>query len=371
VSHLTEAQIKAFRVADNRLVELRAWDKGALAIEFAVLIDLNVDLTLTGFEIPEIDLTIGEEALQAAPEENPFDLIRKGSPISSLRRAWRLGEHELLCGSVLNLPDVDRLMGGRKAAMAFLDPPYNVRIQGHVGRSGKICHPEIKMASGELDGPEFQEFLRRSFEVVSSVLARNALAYICIDCRSASLLDVVGRSVFRRLVNWATWVKDLPGMGSFFRSQSEFILIYCDGDGPFLNNVQLGRFGRNRSNVWNYPGVIGINGPRRRELEPHPTPKPVTLVQDAILDCTRPRDLVIDTFLGGGATLMACERSGRVCRGMEIDSHYVDVCVRRWQAETGRKATCANSGVRFDDLAKRPAGGAQMLPATSDVEEQP
>jgi DNA modification methylase len=227
------------------------------------------------------------------------------------------------------------------------------------------------MASGEMSGSEFREFLRHCAESIGAVLKVDGLAYFCIDWRSASLLDGVARGCFKRSVNWAVWVKDAPGQGSFLRSQCEHILIYCNGDGPFLNNIQLGRFGRNRSNVWSYPGTVGFNRERRAELELHPTPKPVAMVQDAILDCTRRREIVIDTFLGGGATLMACERSGRVCRGMEIDPHYVDVCVRRWQAETGGRAVCADTGDKFDDVAAVATRAPLMLPSPSKAENRP
>jgi len=258
-------------------------------------------------------------------------------------------------------------MCGHSAAMAFLDPPYNVRMKGHVGGRGRIQHDEFAMASGEMTEEQYASFLAMAMEHVRTVLAENALAYFCIDWRSAGLLDGIARRCFRKPVNWATWVKNAAGQGSFLRSQHEFVLIYCNGDGPFLNNVQLGRYGRNRSNVWNYPGVVGFNRERRAELAQHPTPKPVALVRDAILDCTKPRDIVLDTFLGGGATLMACERSGRTCRGLELSAAYVDVCVCRWQSKTGRKAVCADTGVAFDDVSARPVG-ILMLAAPSKSE---
>jgi DNA modification methylase len=223
------------------------------------------------------------------------------------------------------------------------------------------------MASGEMTEKQYASFLLTAVERVRAVLNENALAYICIDWRSAGLLDGIARRCFRKPVNWVTWVKDAAGQGSFLRSRHEFVLIYCNGDGPFLNNVQLGRYGRNRSNVWNYPGVVGFNRERRAELAQHPTPKPVALVRDAIFDCTKPAGIVLDTFLGGGATLMACERSGRICRGLELAPAYVDVCVRRWQSETGRRAVCADTGATFDEVAASMPGALLMLSPPSKL----
>jgi DNA modification methylase len=235
-----------------------------------------------------------------------------------------LGGHRVLCGSVLDMTAVERLMAEERAAMVFTDPPYNVPIDGHATGLGKIHHRPFAMATGEMSSPAFAAFLARSL--------RNQAA-----------------------------AKDNGGMGSLYRSQHELVFVFKTGGGSHRNNVQLGRFGRNRSNVWHYPGVNSF-GRKTNEgnlLEMHPTVKPVALVADAILDCTARGDIVLDGFLGSGTTVMAAERIGRRCFGTEIDPVYVDTIVRRWQSLTGGTARDAATGAAFDDLVR----GAEVADA--------
>jgi DNA modification methylase len=238
-------------------------------------------------------------------------------------------------------------MAGDKAAMVFSDPPYNVPIDGFVGGKGKIRHREFAMAAGELSPAEFQAFLGTVVGHMTAHSIDGALHYLCMDWRHAhELLAAAERSY--SLKNLAVWVKDRAGMGSLYRSQHELIFVLKHGKGRHRNNVELGRHGRHRSNVWHYPSIVSDRkGEEGDLLALHPTVKPIRLVADAVLDASARGDVVLDPFLGSGTTLMACQRVGRHCRGMELDPRYVDVVIRRWQRDTGDAAIHAGSGQTF------------------------
>jgi DNA modification methylase len=248
-------------------------------------------------------------------------------------------------------------MGEERAAMVFSDPPYNVPIDGHASGLGAIHHSPFAMATGEMSRPGFAVFLATGLRHLAGFSAGGALLYVCIDWRHVGELLAAGRETDARLENLCVWVKDNAGMGSLYRSQHELILVFRTGRGRHRNNVQLGRFGRSRSNVWHYPGVNSFS--RKTEegnlLALHPTVKPVALVADAILDCTSYGDIVLDGFLGSGSTMIAAERTGRRCYGLELDPGYVDTIIRRWQSLTGGIASHAESGRSFDELANEAA----------------
>jgi DNA modification methylase len=245
-------------------------------------------------------------------------------------------------------------MGEERAAIVFTDPPYNVPIDGHATGLGAIHHRSFAMAAGEMSRPGFAVFLATSLRHLAAFSSSGALLYVCMDWRHIAELLAAGREADARLENICVWVKDNAGMGSLYRSQHEFVFVFKTGRGRHRNNVQLGRFGRNRSNVWQYPGVNSFS--RKTEegnlLALHPTVKPVALVADAILDCSARGDIVLDGFLGSGTTVIAAERTGRRCYGLELDTGYVDTAIRRWQTVTGGTARHAVSGRSFDDLAR-------------------
>jgi DNA modification methylase len=245
------------------------------------------------------------------------------------------------------------LMGHERAAMVFSDPPYNLEIDGHVSGLGNIHHRSFAMAAGEMSLTAFAVFLTRSLRNQAAFCVGGAVAFICMDWRHMGELLASGREIDAELLNVCVWVKDNPGMGSLYRSQHEFIFVFKTGSGRHRNNVQLGRFGRNRSNVWRYPGANSFS--RKTDegnlLELHPTVKPVALVADAILDCTARGDIVLDGFLGSGTTVIAAERTSRRCFGIELDPAYIDTIIRRWQKLTGEAARHGVSGRAFDDLA--------------------
>src|SRR6266550_3062667 len=267
---------------------------------------------------------------------------------------WGGGEHRVLCGSVLDSAALQILMSEERAAMVFTDPPYNVPIDGHATGLGNIHHRSFAMASGEMSPPAFAVFLARSVRNQAAFCSGASLIYVCMDWRHMAELLAAGREADAELLNVCVWTKDNGGMGLLYRSQHELVFVFKTGEGPHRNNVQLGRFGRNRSNVWRYPGVNSFS--RKTEegnlLALHPTVKPVALVADAILDCTARGDIVLDGFLGSGTTVIAAERTGRRCFGTELDPVYVDTIMRRWQRLTGGTARHAESGHSFDDLAR-------------------
>jgi DNA modification methylase len=265
-----------------------------------------------------------------------------------------LGEHRVYCGSALDQAAYTLLMDEKKAALVFSDPPYNVPIEGNVCGLGSIHHREFAMAAGEMSSAEFIAFLTRALSLCARHSTEGSLHYLCMDWRHMAELLAAGREVYPELKNLCVWAKDNPGMGSLYRSQHELIFVFKSGRGPHRNNIQLGRYGRNRGNVWHYPGMnSGARGTDEGNLLAlHPTVKPVALVADAILDCSARGEIVLDAFLGSGTTVIAAERVGRRCYGMEIDPLYVDTIVRRWQAFAGEGARHAASGQSFSDIEK-------------------
>jgi len=245
-------------------------------------------------------------------------------------------------------------MADERASVVFTDPPYNVPIDGHAGGLGAIHHRPFPMASGEMDRSEFTAFLRQAFRNLAAFSIDGALHYICIDWRHLDELLVAGRDAYSELKNLCVWVKHNAGMGSLYRSQHELVFVFKHGRNGHRNNVQLGQFGRNRSNVWHYPGANSLSrsGAEGNLLALHPTVKPVAMVADAILDCSARGEVVLDGCLGSGTTLIAAERTGRRCYGLELDPGYVDTTIRRWQGLTGGSARHAASGRPFDDLAR-------------------
>ena len=240
-------------------------------------------------------------------------------------------------------------MSSKRAAMSFADVPYNLAVRS-IGGRGRIKHEEFAMASGEMSSSEYVNFLVAGLGNCGRVSRSGAVHFVCCDWRHVSEIIEAGRLVYDEVLNIVVWVKSNAGQGSFYRSRHEFIVVFRVGKGPHLNNIELGRHGRSRSNVWNYAGVNAFRAGRMEELRSHPTAKPVTLVADATRDCTRRGDVVLDTFSGSGTTIMAAERIGRRAYAMEIEPRYVDVAIRRWQAFTRKDAVHAVSGRTFDQL---------------------
>lgn len=355
LEHLSEAQAKAFAIADNRLTEISVWDDRLLGEQLKKLSELELDFSLevTGFEMAEIDLRIENLNLNGDDQTDTadaFDSIPAGPPVSRPGDLFLLGDkHRISCGSAIEQGSYEALMSTERAAMAFTDPPYNVRIKDNVSGLGAVHHRDFAMASGEMDEAQFIVFLTQACSLLTRYSVEGALHYIFIDWRHIGELLAAGRPVYSELKNVCTWVKNHTGMGALYRSRHELIFVFKYGQAPHRNNIQLGKFGRDRTNVWMYPSPRTPSD-EGNLLALHPTVKPVRLVADAILDCTARNDIILDSFLGSGTTVIAAERTGRRCYGLEIDPVYVDTIIRRWQAYTGESARHASNGKSFTEL---------------------
>jgi DNA modification methylase len=356
LEHLSDAQAKAFAIADNRLTENSKWDERLLAeqLQELSLLDLDFDLEVTGFDMGEIDLKIESLSVEAGRAEDPADAIERAWSSSAVSRSgdlWKLGTHLVLCGSAVDESAYRALLGKKRAAAVFADPPYNVPIDGNVSGLGAIRHREFSMASGEMSEVEFTRFLARACHLLSSYSTDGSIHFICMDWRHMSEMLSAGRDAYGELKNLCVWTKESAGMGGFYRSQHELVFVFKSGNRAHRNNVKLGQFGRNRTNVWRYPGAIGLRTSNEGNLlAMHPTPKPVAMVADAIMDCSARGDLVLDNFLGSGTTVIAAERTGRRCYGLEIDARFVDTIVRRWQTYTGEAARHLPSNRSFEQI---------------------
>jgi hypothetical protein len=353
LSHLSEAEKKAYIIADNRLAELAGWDREVLAIELQGLTDLDFEVEVTGYETGEIDIVLADpddaKAEAAAPEDEVPE-PHQGPITSWLGDVWVLGKHRLLCGDARDADAYHRLLDGQKAEFVFADPPYNVAVED-VYR-GSIDHREFAMASGEMTADAFTDFLRTVFRNLAGHATDGSLHDICMDWRHLTEMMAAGSAVYTELTNLCVWAKTHPGMGGFYRSQHELIFVWKSGAGQHVNNIAHGQHGRSRGNVWSYAGLSSMVAGRREAIEMHPTVKPVALVADAIKDCSRRNGIILDPFVGSGTTLIAAERTGRRGRGIEIDPGYVDVAVRRWQTYTGKTATLVATGQSFNEIAE-------------------
>ena len=355
LDHLTNEQIRAYMIADNKLAENAGWDTEILAIEFQALyeLDLDFDLSLTGFELPEIDFLIQEtnkkqtfeetEAIFAGPD-------RSLPAVSEVGDLWQLGAHSVFCGDALVAGNYRTLMGDDKARMIFTDPPYNVPIAGNVSGLGMVKHDDFAMASGEMSEEEFIEFHKAYMRQLKGFSAHGSLHFICMDWRHIYDLLSAGRDIYHEYKHLCVWNKSNGGMGSFYRSKHELVFVFKRDAEKHINNIELGKFGRNRTNVWDYAGATSIGKEREADLAMHPTVKPVAMIADAILDVTNRGDIVLDIFAGSGSTLLAAEKTARQARCMELDAYYVDVIIERFQALTGVDAIRLNDGKNYNTL---------------------
>ena len=361
---LSAAQKRALALADNKIAIKAGWDRSVLATELPELADLLVeeglDVAVTGFEPAEID-QITADFEQA---NDPDDDINPGwlnKPIVSVMGdIWELGPHRLVCGDAREGAHLDRLLQGERPSVAFMDPPYNRRVS-QIGGRGRIKHAEFAMASGEMSRDGFVAFLADALGPAAHASRDGAVHFVCMDWRHVGELLDAGRQVYGETLNIIAWVKANGGQGSFYRSRHELIVVFRVGVTAHLNNIELGRHGRSRSNVWEYAGINSFRAGRLDELRAHPTAKPVALVADALKDCSRRGDVVLDTFGGSGTTLMAAERVGRRARILEIEPRYVDTTIRRWQSFTGKDAVNAATGRTFEEIA------AEAIPAEPAV----
>lgn len=356
VSHLSATERRKLALAANRLGELGEWDLDQLRIEFAELIELDVDLTSTGFSDEEIDIILldPDDAEAGGAEEEIDDPPEY--PVTQLGDLWLLDAHRLLCGDALETEAYATVLEGETAHALLTDLPYNVRIKGNVSGLGKKTHEEFAMASGEMNEKEWQAFLDKVLALLASNVVAGAVLFTFMDWRSIHRLYQAGFAAKLKLLNLAVWFKEAGGMGTLYRSAHELICVFCKGEKPRINNVELGKHGRDRTNVWCAPGANRRGSSANEMLALHPTAKPVELCVDAILDVTERGDTVLDAFLGSGTTLIAAEKIHRRCCGIEIDPRYVDVALRRWERITGRQAVLAETGETLEEVADRRLG---------------
>jgi DNA modification methylase len=341
LEHLSPDEVRAYMLADNKLAELAGWDQEILAIEFQHLasLDLGFDLEITGFDMGEIDFIIdGAVSAKLDPADEIIEPATDRPAITKTGDLWLLGKHRLYCGNSLEEASYAALMQSEKAQMIFTDPPYNVPIAGHVCGKGTIKHREFEMGVGEMSDQEFTGFLVQVMERMRTHSKPGAIAYCCMDWRHMAEVLAAARGADYTLKNLCVWVKDNGGMGSLYRSRHELVFVLKQEGAAHINNIELGKHGRYRTNVWEYPGVNSLRQGRMEDLAMHPTVKPINLVADAIKDCSKRQGIILDPFGGSGTTLIAAEKTGRQARLIEIDPHYCDVIIQRWEKLTGERA---------------------------------
>ena len=348
LSHLSDAQKRAYRIADNKLTENGKWDVDLLTIELKELdnLDLSFDLDITGFDNQEIDLLFNPPP-EPDNRLNNIPFIEESEIVSKQGDIWQLGNHRIICGDSLKKDTFEQLLGSKRADMIFTDPPYNVKIEGHVCGAGQTHHKEFGMASGEMSQGEFTSFLRQNFTLLKEYSRAGSLHYICMDWRHLEEISQAGH-IYDELKNVCIWNKSNAGMGSLYRSKHELVFVFKNGTVPHINNVELGSNGRYRTNVWDYAGINSFKN--RKLLKLHPTVKPVELIWDAILDASHRGDIILDSFLGSGSTLLACEKAKRVCYGVELEPLYIDTAIRRWEELTKKEAILLSSGKSYQEL---------------------
>lgn len=360
LSGLSEEEKRGYVLADNELALQAGWNDELRALELKELMELNFDVSVIGLEMGQIDMIIGH-AEEADPKstidrDDGFSPPAEGPAVTQTGDHWVLDRHGLLCGNARNAEDIATLMDGDKADAVFVDPPWNVKIIGHVSGLGRVRHREFAEASGEMTDDEFTQFLTITLGNVAAVCRAGAIAFVCIDWRHLPEMLAAGFNVFTEFKQLCVWNKGSGGMGTFYRSQHELVLVWKVGTAPHVNNFGLGDKGRYRTNVWSYAGLNSFRADRMEELAIHPTVKPVAMIADALRDVTNRGQIVLDVFGGSGSTLIAAERTGRRARLLEIDHLYCDSIVQRWQSVTGKAATLASTGQTFERVRQARAG---------------
>lgn len=348
IEGMSEADRRAYIIADNRLAELAGWDDKLLALELEQILalDASFDLPVIGFDTAEIEALLN--SLSEGPsEETPVEVDLDGPVVSGLGDVWIMDDHRLICGDATDPKVYEELLEGEKAQMIITDPPYNVYVNGHVCGLGNVKHREFVMGSGEMTDEEFSSFLSSTTANLAEFSEDGSIHFICMDWRHIGELLAAGNAAYTELKNLIVWNKDNGGMGTFYRSKYELIFAFKNGTAPHINNFGLGQHGRYRTNVWDYAGINSMHKGRDEELSMHPTVKPVAMIADAIKDCSTRGGIVLDAFGGSGTTLIAAEQTGRRGRAIELDPRYVDVAVQRWEKLTGKTAHLSRSGMTF------------------------
>lgn len=352
IDHLTDAQRRAFIIADNKLAENSSWDTGMLALELKELgeLDLNFDLELTGFSTGNIDLIINEVTSVDGAEPSPDDELPDMAQIPHVAQwgdIWQLGEHRLICGDSRDGKTYERLLGEERADMAIADPPYNVPIGGYVLKGKTPRHGEFAMASGEMSSEEFIDFLASIFKNLTAFSNNGSIHYIFMNWRHMFEILSAGRKHYKELKNLCVWNKSNAGLGAFYCNKHELIFVFKNGSKPHINNFEWGS-DRFRSNVWDYPYGSSffkdsVTGETRDQLiKLHPTICPVVMLADMMMDCSKRGNLILDPFCGSGPSLIAAQKTDRRCYAIEYETKFVDAAIYRWEKFTGEKAVRQN-----------------------------
>jgi hypothetical protein len=361
----SEAEIAAIRLSINKLATKAEWDPAGIKADLEIIFAFEPELAaFTGFEFPEIDsfLNVDEGGLGSDPAPDAVD--RSVPAISQIGDFYEFaGGHRLGCLDAKLASSFDQLMGNDRARMVWADLPYGVSVK-KISRT----HGEFVEGSGDKDDPELEQFFQSILQNTFECAVDGAVAYSCIDYRLAPRMVAAGQNAGGQLLCIVTWDKGAGGMGGLYRHASEFVTVFKVGSAPYVNNVKLGKHGRNRTTVWRCPGFAQFGAGRKEALEAHPTAKPVPLVIDAILDVSHRGDIVLDPTLGSGTTIVAAHRVGRRGFGLELDPHYVDVAVRRIEKVTGEPARHCPIGLTFAELAEQ-RGRDTTSPTTNHAAE--
>lgn len=353
---MSKDKLLVMAMAYQNMPKYGKWDEENLKEGLRYLIDaeykceIDYPITATAFEIGEIDIILGEK--NQPEEELTFERLEldlEKPVVSKLGYEWVLGKHRIICGNSLDLATHTKLLTGIMVQLLCSDFPYNVKIPGFASGNGAVKHADFAMASGEMSLSEFDEFLYCAILHSIARLDDGSCVYLTTDWRHLDQFQAAAKRCGLTLLNICVWDKGVGGMGSLYRSQHEFCLVYRKGSTQHRNNVMLGKYKRNRTNLWQYPSA-NTSKEGREALKDHPTPKPVAMISDIILDVTKPNDVVFDPFLGGGTAVLSAEKTGRRCYGIELDPRYIDVTIRRWQKLTGEQAVHVETGLTFAEL---------------------
>ncbi len=354
IGHLTNVQKRKLRIADNRISENGGgWDADLLNIEIGELCELEdiADITITGFNDIEIDQILAEprtktevKKLDAVPYVADDEIITVPGDI------WEFDDgHRIICGDSTDRDTFAELLVNKRVNMVLQDPPFNIKIDGFVSGNGTVKHPDFAMAAGEMSDSEYTEFLGKNFALCSEYATDNAMIFNFIDWRNIMPMLIACKQHFARYINLCVWVKNKAGMGTPYRSQHELCTVFLNKGGKVPDHIKLGKYGRNRSNVWHYYGCNSY-GPHRNDLKMHPTVKSFEMLSDIMLDVTSVGDKVLDCFLGSGSTLIAAQRHKRICYGIEYEPKYVDTCVKRFYEAFGIDAKNLRTGKTYTQL---------------------
>lgn len=354
LENLTPEEADAIRILDNKIAEDGGWNFENLKEEIEKLMKFDVTFEDLGFDTVDYDeiFLVNDSEKNKVHNDGKEDetwLDANIPPKVKLGDLWRLGDHFVYCGDSLLVRSFEILMQGELAQIVITDPPYNCRINGHVCGLGKTQHEEFAMASGEMTDSEFAEFISNFMQNLVKFSCDGSLSYIFMDWAGLNTLLTQGKKHYTELKNIAVWNKLVGGMGAMYRSQHETIPIFKKGKAKHQNHIQLGKNGRYRTNVWDYPGVRATNPASLELLKLHPTCKNIAMCHSILLDASSKNDIVLDCFGGSGSILLAAERCKRRARLIEISPRYVDVTIYRWEKETGKTAKLIRNFAEVQD----------------------